>query len=334
MRFRFKPTAEQRAALQIQLARLQEPAPVLELLRPNLPADFQPAGVSCTVHGVHSDRFVVRAQVRSTAGDERAFALKVYSDDFGERVWAHAQALAAHHRPNRDGLCLPIRYLPHERVLVFPWVGGRPLSEVVDGRTPALLRRAARLAADLHRLAIVPEPPTTAQMIVDETRARCDRLRSRWPEMAPVVEPLTDTLQEAVAFLEPAALAPIHGDMWAGQFVEAGDRVVLLDLDMFGYADPAYDAGYFLAQLERRCLSDATLPPCAHEWPACFRDAYLAAMPTVSPGNMSFYRGLTLVRKLYTVCRVQAPGWRTLVRGLADRARVALEAVPTVGQTT
>ena len=42
-------------------------------------------------------------------------------------------------------------------------------------------------------------------------------------------------------------------------------RLVLLDLDMFGYSDPAYDAGHFLAQLERRCLLDLTVRAHARE---------------------------------------------------------------------
>src|SRR5207247_8096830 len=96
MRTRFKPSAEQRSALRTQLARLQDPAVVLEHLRPSLPVGFQPAGVVCAVESVHSDRFVVRARVRSHNGRECAFALKAYSDDFGLRVWAHARDLDEH----------------------------------------------------------------------------------------------------------------------------------------------------------------------------------------------------------------------------------------------
>jgi hypothetical protein len=113
--------------------------------------------------------------------------------------------------------------------------------------------------------------------------------------------------------------------MAAGQFLCAGDRLVLLDLDMFGYTDPAYDAGHFLAQLERRCLFDPTVQAYSSEWLACFRDAYLEAMPRVSPRNVSFYRGLTLVRKIYTICRRQPTDGPELVPRLAVRAGAALQ---------
>src|SRR5438034_1666616 len=325
MRFRSNATAEQRDGLWAQLARLPQPAAVLERLHPCLPDGFQPARVTCVLQSMHSDRFVMLARVRSHAGEERAYALKVYADDFSRQVWAHSQAVA-----ERCGaLCLPIRHIPHERTLVFPWVEGVFLSEIVDDRKTQLLRQAAGVAADLHRLDIVPEARTTPEMLVEESRARCDQLRDRWPETAPLVEPLMDRLEEAVTRLDPADPAPVHGDLGAGQFLWTGDRLVLLDLDMFGYADPAYDAGHFLAQLERRCLWDRTLLAHADDWLACFRDAYLAAMPQVSPRNVSFYRGLTLVRKIYTIYRKQTADRARLAPQLAARARAALEdAVP------
>ena len=324
MRFRFKPTFEQRSALRAQLARLLQPAEVLAVLRSNVPADFKPSEILCTPQNVHSDRFVLRVQMRSAYNEERAYALKVYSDDFGEQVWAHSRALAGHHPPDGDGLCLPSAYIPKQRMLVFPWVEGEFFSEIVDERKLSLLPQAAGIAATLHRAPIVPEQPTTAQMIVNETRSRCERLRRRWPVAAPIIEPLMAALQEALARLDPAEPAPVHGDLASGQFLWTGERLVLLDLDMFGYADPAYDVGHFLAQLERRCLSDPSLPEHASRWLACFRDSYLARMPRVSPRNVMFYRGLTLVRKIYTTCREQTGEWPLLALQLAVRARAAL----------
>jgi hypothetical protein len=327
MRLEFTATAEQRVALAGRLGRFQYPPTVLELLQTSLPDGFVPAAVTCGVQSVHPDRFVVRAEVRATSGQTGSYALKVYSDDFGERVWAHAQALAQHDRSPRDSLCLPTRYIPHERTLVFPWVEGRTLSDVVTGGTTELLRRAAGMAADLHRLPIVPEPPTAPQQLLAATEARCDRLCSRWPEMAPIIEPLRSELAEACGCLDPADPAPVHGDLWAGQFVWTGDRLVLLDLDMFGYTDPAYDAGHFLAQMERCAVCAPIRPAHADHWLAAFRTAYLTAMPMVSARNIAFYRGLTLVRKIYTIRRTQPADWARIVPGLAVRAHAALEDV-------
>jgi len=333
MRFRFKPTAEQRSALRAQLTRLQQPTAVLEVLRCVLPTGFNPTAARCTPLSIHSDRFVLRAQVRSGAGQDCSYALKVYADEFGQQIWRHSRALNEHSQPNGNGLCLPTTYLPQERMLIFPWVDGVCLSEIVDGRKPELLRQAAQIAASLHCSGLVPEQPTTAQMIVRETRDRCERLRRRWPAVAPVIEPLLASLEEGLILLEPAELAAVHGDMAAGQFLWTGQRLVLLDLDMFGYTDPAYDAGHFLAQLERRCVLDPLLRAHTAQWLACFRDSYLEAMPKVSPRNLTFYRGLTLVRKIYTLCRKQTGEWPQMILQLAVRARAALQELAPAGQT-
>ncbi len=325
MRFRYEPTAEQHAELQAQLTRLQQPAAVLDLLHSVMPVDLRPTDAVCTVQKVRSDRFVLRVQAHSNGVGGRAYALKAYSDDFGRRVWAHSRTLAEHYPPNHDGLCLPSYYIPHERMLIFPWVDGVCLSKHDDDRKPELLRRAARLTATLHRLGIVPEQPTTAEMLVAEARARYERLHECWPDTSPIIEPLLATLEGALSLLDPAEPAPVHGDLAAGQFLWTGDRLVLIDLDMFGYTDPAYDAGHFLAQLERRCLCHPALLAHADEWVACFRDAYLAVMPQVSPCNVAFYRGLTLVWKIYNVCRRQPAEWRRLVPQFALRARAALD---------
>src|SRR2546425_2719539 len=252
MRFHFDPTPEQRAALEAQLARLQQPAAALELLDPMLPDGLAPAAAVCTLQSVHSDRFVLQVRVRSRGGEERVYALKAYSDDFGERVWTHAVQLAErlpsrHHRP-----CLPIRYLPQERVLVFEWVEGRILGKIVDGRKPELLRQAAAVAADLHRAALVPEQPTTAQMLVAETRARCDNFRPVWPATADLVEPLLAELQAAAPHLDSTDPAPIHGDMAAGQFLWTGHRLALLATGVLGNAPPTYNVRRITGHIGRR----------------------------------------------------------------------------------
>ena len=309
------------------MARLLKPGAALDLLRSVVPVTFELAEVDCTVESVHPDRFVLWARARADSGKERSYALKAYSDDFGQQVWDFAQTLAKHDAPELDGFCLPLTYLAEEHMLIFPWVDGAFLSKIVDERKPELLRLAARLAASLHRLPIVPEELTTAQMFVQEAQARCERLRQRWPQTAHLIQPLTTVLERAATVLDPVEPAPIHGDLAAGQFLWTGQRLVLLDLDMFGYADPAYDAGHFLAQLERRCLLDLTVRAHAREWLASFRDAYLAVMPGVSPRNVSFYCGLTLIRKIYTLCRRQPQEGPALAAHLAERARATLEEV-------
>ena len=324
MRFHLKPPREQRHASRAQRARLGEGELLLAIVRSCLPSGFEPASVTGSVQSYHPDRFVMRVQVRSSGADELQFAVKVYSDDFGAEMWALTRRLASNGDPYPHGLCLPTRYVAHERALVFPWVSGEFLSDIVDERKPELLRQAAKLAAELHCLPIVPGAPSMPQEMLDDALGRWERLRLHWPAAVPIVEPLLELLRDGFDRLDPFVPALVHGDLAAGQFIWTGDRLVLLDLDMFGYTDPAYDAGHFLGQLERRCLLDSTLPPHAGRWIACFRDTYLEAMPGVSARNVAFYQGLTLIRKIYTLCRTRQEG-PAIVPPLGRRARAALE---------
>lgn len=330
LRLRFKATDEQRAYVRERLARLQQPGALLALLQDGVGEEFNPASIACVVQSVHPDRFVLRVAGRTSQGEPRAYALKAFSDDFGERIWDYSRALEDALPPHQGRLCLPIKYLSRERALLFPWVEGTFLSEIVDERKPALLREAAEIAADLHRLPLVPDTPTTSMIVLVDTLARCDRLRTRWPETTLLIRPLMALLEDAERSLDPPELTPVHGDLAAGQFLWTGERLVLLDLDMFGYADPAYDVGHFLGQLERRRVVDSSLPAGADGWLACFREAYGSAMPAVLSRNVTFYAGLTLVRKIYTVCRRQLGDWRRLVPQLAAEARATLQEVVSV----
>src|SRR5262249_14644562 len=167
MRTRFKPSPEQRAGLRAQLARVQQPEVAYELIQPVLPEDFIPTDVPVLPESVHPDRFSVRAEAHS-GSQSRAFALKGYADDFVSTVWAYSRSLAQVHRPNHRALSLPLHYNPAERILVSAWVSGPFLSDILDERKPDLLREAARLAAEVHRLPLTPERLTTAEKLVAE----------------------------------------------------------------------------------------------------------------------------------------------------------------------
>src|SRR5207245_6350644 len=100
-----------------------------------------------------------RVRSRSDTGEERTYALKVYSDDFVERVWTHSQALAEHTQPEYGGICTASHYIPQERLLIFPWVEGEFLSEIVDERKPELVTVAEQGAVGLQC------PPTVPQQL-------------------------------------------------------------------------------------------------------------------------------------------------------------------------
>jgi tRNA A-37 threonylcarbamoyl transferase component Bud32 len=324
LRIRPQATRAQRMGLRMAMDRFHQAEAVLGVVRACLPRGFEPVTTVCNLESRHPDRFVLRVRLTSAADEQRSFAIKVYTDDFGAEMWALAQQLAQ--RKVSDGLCLPERYVREEHALVFPWVEGERLNEIVDERKLDLLRRAAMLAADLHRIRPGTPSTLTPELVVEETMDRCARLRYRWPLLGVTMPALQGLVEKAVAQLDPAPQTVIHGDMAAGQFVWTGERLVLLDMDTAGVADPAYDVGHFLGQLDRRCTLDLELPEHSRRWTAAFRDAYPAEAIGLSWRNVAFYRGVTLVRKMYTLSRRDPIAGPRLAARLARPAQAAFEA--------
>lgn len=318
------PDAQSRRELGERLARLQQRAALVTLLREGLPDEPDPENADATLVSLHPDRFVLR--VATAAG--RVYACKAYVGDRGRELFAlHRQIAADCARRHVDcPVWSPLAYLPSERLLISPWLDGPTLSgSLVDDGRPQLLAAAAAALATLHGSAVAPEAPTPAATILAATRARGERLCRKWPEAADLVRPLLLRLAEIVPVLDAALPVLVHGDAAPEHFLWASRGPVLLDLDMFGCTEAAYDVGHFLAQLERLCLSHPRLAPRASASVATFRDAYLAVMP-VSARNIAFYHGLSLTRKLSTVRRLKPQGWTQLVPILAARARSALTA--------
>jgi hypothetical protein len=316
---------EQRSALRARLESLQQPHIVEQLLQSCLPTPGPLLQTACTPCTVSADRFVLHAEIVTAGGQREAYALKGYADDRGRQVMAVYEALAArwNHHATGCAVSIPVAYVPQERVLISRWVPGISLAAAIERGQVDLLARAATTLGRLHSAGVVPEAASDARAIVDVTLARCERAAKRWPWVAETMTRLQVALQEALPRLAPASPALVHGDADVTQFLWDGRGMMLLDLDMFGYTDPAYEAGHLLAQLRRRSLSVPTLP--AAQLLAIFRTAYFAAMPGVSAYNVSFYYGLTLVRKIYTVCRKQPPDWPRIVEALDHHARTALE---------
>ncbi len=131
-----------------------------------------------------------------------------------------------------------VAHLPDLGALVVAHVAGRTLTDR-DLRDPAVLRRAATAVRLLHT------GEHTGRML--DLRAALDAyaaapdLPAGWVDMLPAARRLVDALDGG-----PTVLC--HGDLVAGNLVDVGDRVWLVDLDDAIDADPAYDLGNLWVQ--------------------------------------------------------------------------------------
>ena len=281
-----------------RFAALLEPEAALAVIRRHVRSDA--LGVRCSAVRKRPNRFVVRVDVEAGDGTRATYALKGYADGRGEEIGDLYRALLRHCEPRGEPypVIQPRCYLREEGLLVTPWVHGISLADALRAGRVDLIPPAARALAQLHAIPIVPEPTTPAQAMVQFTVAHGERCCRRSPEACELITPLTVLLQAALPHLCPSSPKLVHGDPGPENFLLDGDHWLLLDLDTYGYADPAYDAGYLLAKLEYECLSSPVLKERAPDWVTMMRDACLETMPELAVDNVSFFYAMTLIRKV------------------------------------
>ncbi len=340
---RMKPvrgTRDQRVDVHGRFEELMEPEAALTVIRRHVPSAAQPVSAVCSLAREPRNRFVVRVDVGMADRTEATYALKGYVDERGEEIIGVYRALSqdCRERGKPCPVVQPLGYAHEERLLITPWVHGISLADALRaGANDVIgdaLGRAPRALAELHASRIAPEAPTTAQAMVQATVERWARHyhHKRIPEAREVVEPLTDLLQATLPHLSPSSPTLVHGDPAPGNFLLDGEQWRLLDLDSYGYADPAYDAGYLLARLEHECLLLPDFEARAPELVSRMHSACLEAMPDLSATHITFFYGMTLIRKvlsqyLHIPPADRNPRWPGDVAHVVARATNALNAV-------
>lgn len=336
---RFEPvrgTREARAAVRQRFDALMAPEAALAVIRRHLRPDAIRA--QCSPAREPWNRFVVRVDIEAADGNQATYALKGYADEQGQQISEFCRALSRDYAERREScpVVLPSGYIHEERLLVIPWVHGVSMAEAIRaGRTDIIghaIDHIPRTLAGLHAARLVPEAPTPARAIAQFTVERWESHFWRFPEARERITTLNGLLQAGLPYLNPSSPALVHGDPQPGNFLLDDKRWMLLDLDKYGYADPALDIGYMLARLEDECLGQPAFDRWAPELVAVMFHACLESMPDLSPGNVAFFYAMTLIRKVLSrLFRVPAAArdaqWDSAVTHVDARATNALNAV-------
>jgi thiamine kinase-like enzyme len=323
---RASPEARERLAR--RRAALLSPGAAARLLSRHLGARLR--GAAARVEDESPDRFVLRVDAEAADGAPARYAFKVYADERGARLWRIAATLRmdALRADDELPLCLPLAYVEELGLTILPWLGGRSLREAIRAGDPALVARTLQHApaalARVHRARLPAEAPRSAEASVARARHRCAKF-ARWPDMQAEVDGLLGALEAALPALARTVPAFVHGDPGPANLLYDAGRCRLIDLDRCGWADPAHDVGYLLAQLTRRGLEQPALAPLVAAAAAGIAAGYHAHMPGVAARNVAFYFAATLAQKLFMTWREHPADPRAAVRPLIARARAALE---------
>jgi tRNA A-37 threonylcarbamoyl transferase component Bud32 len=198
-------------------------------------------------------RLTVGAADSSNRGSsERQFYAKIYRDvDQGRR--AHRAQCELHEQATAVGKHLvvakPIVYSDGLRTLVTEAIPGTSLSKIIGRGNGSIgaVQSAARAIAEFHQLDVVAPQRSHAEDMA-RLRAAQGVLASARPELADEVS----VIVEAVALgLECAPTSLIHGDLKPVHILIDGDRVGLIDFDLYGAADPIVDIAHLIGFLRK-----------------------------------------------------------------------------------
>ncbi|HSM83369.1 MAG TPA: phosphotransferase, partial [Nodosilinea sp.] len=215
-----------------------------------------------------------------------------------------------------DGVSVPepLGVVPDWHMTLQRWVPGTPATQSLA--TPQGLVLAPRIAALAHKLHCTPVPTAKVHTLADELhilRQRLPLVAQQHPAWAARLDHiLTRCQHRAAPFLAapfPQALPPtgIHRDFYADQVLVDGDRLWLVDLDLYCQGSPALDLGNFIAHITEQSLRQLGDPGALADRETALREAFIALTPHRAEAlgaEIELYTLLTLVRHIHISQRI------------------------------
>lgn len=206
--------------------------------------------------------------------------------------------------PDGIGVPRPVGVLPRFRMWLQEKVHGHLASQLLakpDG--VALARRIAEAAYKLHRAGV---PTAKRHTMADELHIleRCleavARVEPRWTRRLQRV--LHACGQLASDTPEPRCCG-IHRDFYADQVLVDGQRLCLIDFDLYCQGDPGLDIGNFLGHVTEQSLRTLGDPQALCEFEQALAERFIALSGERVRPAVRAYAILTLARHIYLSTR-------------------------------
>lgn len=282
----------------------------------------QPGLWDASVHrlGYKPERRYV-GQLRTEEGPQAIF--KMYTERDFQITHTNATAFVSHGPLQIAQL---LGFSERRKTLVFQWLPGRLLSEVLTDPQP-LSEQVSHVGAALAALhAQHPEglPSLARKEEAASLVSLADWLGVICPDVSQHVQTLAQRLAMSLLRESPVSM-PIHGDFYAKQVLLSDDRVAILDIDEAKYSDPAADLGLFIAHLERDVLrgilAGHAVPPIRDR----FLEGYQAATGRLIPSRVALYTAVGLFRLAPDPFRHRESDWPERIEAILARVVAILD---------
>jgi len=222
------------------------------------PDQPRPGGYAVTPIRYHpGKRHVLRYDPLDAAKGGTVFA-KLYAGEDGARAFRVARHVADWLAEHGEGVTAvrPLAYVAEDGVVLYPRVLGAPLSDHLRRPSQGLAQCLERAGAALHTLHRLPQAivgPLQRHDFAAEVKKAAgasDHIPALLPSLGVAIDALLDRAQELHERLPQEPPTFTHGDFKSEHLWAGSGRVTLIDFDTCRLADPAFDVGRFLADMQ------------------------------------------------------------------------------------
>ena len=200
-----------------------------------------------------------------------------------------------------DGISVPepVGTVPEFQIWLQRKVPGRCAADLLAAPGGvALARKIAEAACKVHRTGV---PARRRHTISDELNILKTRLLTVSPPGSPWAGRIARLLDAAdrlgAATREPKTCG-IHRDFYADQMIVDGERLFLLDFDLYCEGDPALDIGNFMGHITEQSLRTLGDAGALVDREQALEERFVE-LSGVAPAAVRAYATLTLVRHIY-----------------------------------
>ncbi|MBA2442464.1 MAG: aminoglycoside phosphotransferase family protein [Rubrobacter sp.] len=201
-----------------------------------------------------------------------------------------------------DGVSVPevLGALPEMHLWLQRRVPGIPATDLLSrAGGEALACRIAEAAHKLHRAEVLPL--RRPHGVADELYILRERLRlvgRERPDLSGRLEKVLDACDCLGDALPEPETCGVHRDFYPDQVLVDGDRIYLLDLDLYCEGDPALDIGNFLGHIEELSLRTLGDPYALSGPEAALEERFLELSGGMRRASVRAYTTLTLARHI------------------------------------
>jgi glycosyltransferase involved in cell wall biosynthesis len=252
-----------------------------------------------------SRRCLIEYHLQSTGPDSRPFTLlgKVSARassrkyDIQRAFWS-----AGFQDTSTDGISVPkpLGMIPHWHLWLQRKVSGSSATSLLEQHdAPALVARLADALTKIHLSGVATDRTHTLGDEIDTLHHRIGKVIARNPQRRSRLERILARCTELAAVIPESPLTGIHRDFYADQMIFNGERVYLLDFDLYAAGDPALDAGNFLGHLTEQSLRKWGHPDALSTCEQAFQERFLQRSHGSKEEAVQAYAVLTLVRHIF-----------------------------------